>query len=99
MTCQVVGDVALLTITLAPLSTMNLPRRILEEILQAASWMGLRVVVVDCHNSIDLVKGLEYYDEMRVIDVAREALVRADSSPRWSFEAVVARRVPWEWGG
>ena len=69
VTCQVVGDVALLTITLAPLSTMNLPRRILEEILQAASWMGLRVVV-DCHNSIDLVKGLDYYDEKRIIDVA-----------------------------
>ncbi len=97
-TCQVIGDIALITLTLAPLSYDDLPERILDEIQEAASRMGLRATVVDCHNSIDLVKGLDDYDETRIIDAAREALERADSSPRRRFEAAVARRVPWEWG-
>ncbi|MBL7079123.1 DUF2070 family protein [Candidatus Bathyarchaeota archaeon] len=97
-TCQVIGDVALITITLAPLSYDDLPERILSGIQEAASRMGLRAIVVDCHSSIDLVKGLDDYDETRIIDAAREALERADASPRWRFEAAVARLVPWEWG-
>ncbi len=98
VTCQVIGDVALITITLAPLSYDDLPERVFDEIQEAASSMGLRAIVVDSHNSIDLVKGLDDYDETRIIEVAREALERADASPRWPFEAAVARRIPWEWG-
>jgi len=97
-TCQVIGDVALITITLAPISYDDLPERILDEIQEAASRMDLRTIVVDCHNSIDLMKGLDDYDETRIIDAAREALERAGSSPQWRFEAAVARRVPGEWG-
>ena len=98
VTCQVIGDVALLTISLAPLSYDDLPRRIFDEIQEAASGMGLRTIIVDCHNSIDLMKGLDDYDETGILDAAREALDRAGSSVRWRFEAAVARRVPWEWG-
>ncbi len=98
VTCQVIGDVALITVTLAPLSYDDLPERVFDEIQAAASSMGLRAIVVDSHNSIDLVKGLDDYDETRIIDAAREALERADASPRWPFEAAVARRIPWEWG-
>ena len=97
-TCQVIGDVALITLTLAPLSYDDLPERILDEIQEAASRRGLEAIVVDCHNSIDLVKGLDDYDETRIIDAAREALETVDASPRRRFEAAVARRVPWEWG-
>jgi predicted neutral ceramidase superfamily lipid hydrolase len=96
--CQIIGDVALLTITLAPFSYDDLSRRIFDEIRVAASGMGLRAIIVDCHNSIDLMKGLDDYDETRIIDAARAALERAVSSPRRRFDAAVARRVPWEWG-
>ena len=98
VTCQVIGDVALITVTLAPLSYDDLPEMILDEIQEAASSMGLRAIVVDSHNSIDLLKGLDDYEEPRIIDAAKEALERADALPRRSFEAAVARRVPWEWG-
>jgi predicted neutral ceramidase superfamily lipid hydrolase len=98
VTCQVIGDVALLTITLAPLSYDDLPGRILDEIQMVASSMGLRAIVVDSHNNIDLMKGLDDYDETSIIDAARVALERGNVSPRRRFEAAVARRVPWEWG-
>jgi putative membrane protein len=98
VTCQVIGNVALLTITLSPLSYDDLPEQLLDEIQDVASSIGLRAIVVDCHNSIDFTRGLDNYDETRIIDVVREALERANDSHRWRFEAAVARCVPWEWG-
>lgn len=96
--CQIFGDTALLTITLAPVSYDDLPDGILDEIQSVASGLNLTAVVIDCHNSIDLARGLEEYDTTRVVEAARTAMEKGVSSGRGSFEVAVARRVPSEWG-
>jgi putative membrane protein len=98
VSCQTFGETALLTISLSPLSYDDLPDVILEEIRGVASGLNIKAIVVDCHNCIDLVEGLDDYDETSVVEAARAAMERGISSGRGRFEAAVARRVPPEWG-
>ena len=96
--CQLFGDVALITLTLSPLSYDDLPETIKDVITDLSGELGLEVIVVDSHNSIDLEGGLEEYDASAVVEVAREAIKRAQSEPKYSFKVGVSRIVPDEWG-
>ncbi|MGD2201598.1 MAG: DUF2070 family protein, partial [Candidatus Bathyarchaeota archaeon] len=96
--CQVFGDTALITLTLAPLSYDDLPEQIVEEIVGWAGRRGLRGIVVDSHNSIDLEGGLDTYETGDVTAAAREAVEAAEGAQKQLFEVATARMIPGEWG-
>lgn len=53
-TCQIFGDCALITLTLAPHMMEDLPRHLSDEIIREAKRKGLAsAIVIDAHNSID----------------------------------------------
>jgi putative membrane protein len=66
--CQIFGDTALLTFTLAPKTTEDLPQelgRIVQE--QAASYGLKNAIVINAHNSLtDIDDTHEYLDELQV---------------------------------
>jgi putative membrane protein len=49
---QAFGNIALLTITLAPTEMEDLPTRVSTEIEEEASRLGFEVLIIDAHNSI-----------------------------------------------
>ena len=96
--CQLFGDVALVTLTLSPLSYDDLPETIRDVITDLSGRLSLEAIVVDSHNSIDLEGGLEEYDTSTVVEAARVAIKRARSEPTYPFKAGVSRVIPDEWG-
>jgi len=98
VSCQLFGDVALITLTLSPLSYDDLPETIKDVITDLLGELGLEAIVVDSHNSIDLEGGFEEYDASAFVEVARESIKRAQSEPKYSFKVGVSRIVPDEWG-
>ena len=68
-TCQIFGDCALLTLTLAPKTTEDFPKEIGEHISKSASKLGLsNFIVVNAHNSINSLEQSE--EEFKLLKVA-----------------------------
>ncbi len=53
VSCQIFGDCALLTLTIAPKSMEDLPKELDSFIVKEAEKQGLSALVIDAHNSIE----------------------------------------------
>ena len=93
--CQIFGDCALLTLTIAPKTMEDLPQELDSFIVKEAEKLGLSTLVIDAHNSIE---GPFNVDEavvsLRKASVA--SLKKALSYERSSFEVGAATVVPRE---
>jgi putative membrane protein len=95
--CQLFGDLALITLTLSPKSYDDLPEELGERIIDAAREMGLTAVVVDSHNSIFLGDELGAEDVENLLESAVEAMKLAKIAPKHEFLVGAARVIPEEW--
>jgi putative membrane protein len=98
VTCQLFGDSAFITISLSPLSYDDIPEWVGDAIEKEAEALGIRALVVDSHNSINLKKELDDYDPDIIIKATTKALRKAMSQERYPFEASIVRVIPEEWG-
>jgi len=94
--CQIFGDCAFLTLTVAPKTTEDLPQELDLVIGEAAKKLGLHdAVVVNAHNSIN-----GSFDLDRATDslkkVATESLAKAFASERLPLEVGAANIIPKE---
>ncbi len=96
--CQMFGDVALVTLTLSPKSFDDLPEELGDRIMEAASAMSVIAVVVDSHNSILQMDNLEDSDVDDLFQAAVEAMRSTKEASRYTFSVGAARVVPGEWG-
>ena len=96
--CQIFGDCAFLTLTLAPETMEDLPEELNSAIVSEAGERGLSsTIVVDAHNSIDGPFKLEkVINPLRMAAVA--SLEEALSCPRLPFQVGASRIVPKEFG-
>jgi len=97
--CQIFGDHALLTLTLAPKTMEDLPPEINEIVIREAKRMGLTsAVAIDAHNSIEG----PFNPEEEVIAPARKVIMdvseRALGYERSRFDLGAAKVVPREFG-
>lgn len=93
--CQIFGDCALLTLTMAPKTMEDLPQELDSLIVKEAEKLGLSALVIDAHNSIDGSFNLnEAVVPLRKASVA--ILKKALRCERSSFEVGAARVVPKE---
>ncbi len=86
VTGQAFGNIALLTITLAPSEMEDLPMGILEEVERKASKRGFRVLTVDSHNSITGQTSITPTQARRVVEAAAKVLERLEASPKGPFK-------------
>ncbi|MFQ6095691.1 MAG: DUF2070 family protein [Candidatus Bathyarchaeia archaeon] len=96
--CQIFGDCALFTLTLAPETMEDLPKELDHTIIQEAKKRGLATAItIDAHNSIqgpfDLTKAAELLRKAAV-----EALEKAVRCRQYSFEVGAAEVNPTEFG-
>lgn len=96
--CQIFGDCALLTLTMAPKTTEDLPEGLDMSIINEAEKRGiLCAIVVDAHNSINKSFNLD-----KAIGSLKEAAVasmqEAASRDRFPFEIGTAKVIPKEFG-
>ena len=96
--CQMFGDVALVTLTLSPKSHDDLPEELSDRIMEASSTMGVTAAVVDSHNSLLQRDELDDSDVENLFQAAVEAIKRAKEGGLYGFSVGVARAVPSEWG-
>ena len=94
--CQIFGDCAVLTLTLAPETTEDFPQEIGDFILEEASKLGLaHVIIINAHNSINGV-----FDVSGVVEPLKEAaldvLKKASKLKPSSIEVGAAKVVPKE---
>lgn len=94
--CQIFGACAVLTLTLAPETTEDFPQEVGDFILEEASKLGLKhVVIINAHNSIndpfDVSSAVESLKE-----VALDVLKKASKLKASSFEVGVAKVLPTE---
>lgn len=96
--CQIFGDCAFLTLTLAPETMEDLPEELNSAIVSEAEERGLPLtIVIDAHNSIDGPFNLEKaVNPLRMAAVA--SLDEALSCQRYSFQVGASRVVPEEFG-
>lgn len=93
--CQIFGDCALLTLTIAPKTMEDLPQELDSFITQEAEKRGLSAFVIDAHNSIEGPFNVnEAVASLRKASVA--SLKKALSYERSSFEIGAATVVPKE---
>ena len=94
--CQIFGDCALVTLTLAPETMEDLPLEINEAILREAQKKGLSwVVAVDAHNSIQGLFDVE--KAVEPVEKSSKAIIELVSSYKQSrFEVGAAKVVPTE---
>ena len=93
-TSQIIGTVALVTLTLSPKSFEDLPRELEETIISKARDLGITAYIVDLHNSIDGSHGLDGQDIQDLCDAAVEAMNQTASLPRASLEVGCSRIRP-----
>jgi putative membrane protein len=86
VSCQVFGETVLLSFTLAPKTTEDLPQELGRIVREEADKRGLKcAIVINAHNSIDEVVDMaESLETLR--DVASSCLERAVSQPSETFE-------------
>jgi putative membrane protein len=82
---QAFGQVALLTITLAPEEMEDLPSEVSSSIDSQASSMGLRVLTIDSHNSIQTQTSITQAQAERIIAAAGKVLNRLKTEPQGAF--------------
>ncbi len=92
--CQIFGNCALLTLTLAPETTEDFPQEIGDAILRETSNLGLaHVMIINAHNSIN-----RYFDVGGTVEslkeVALEALRRTSKEEPSPLEVGAARVSP-----
>ena len=93
--CQMFGNCALLTLTIAPKSMEDLPQELDSFIVKEAEKLGLSALVIDAHNSIEGPFNVnEAVVSLRKASVA--SLRKALSYERSSFEVGAATVVPKE---
>lgn len=101
-TCQLFGDVALVTVTCAPRSMEDVPREIELEIRRMGEELGVKaVVVIDAHNSIGSINEVPVLSEEELEalrQAAQKAIGHAMKERRETFSIGVARVLPVEFG-
>jgi putative membrane protein len=101
-TCQIFGDVALITLTFAPLGMEDVPKHIGLEIREIGKKLGFKdVIVIDAHNSISESNELQSLttDKLRsLVEVADQALNLAVKEKRFCFKMGIAHITPLEFG-
>ncbi|MDX1701740.1 MAG: DUF2070 family protein, partial [Melioribacteraceae bacterium] len=105
-TCQIFGDVALITLTFAPLGMEDVPKHIGLEIRALGIKKGFKdVIVVDAHNSVNTSIDLHILtpEKLRsLVEVADQALSLAAKEKRFPFLMGIAHVTPYEfenWSG
>ena len=96
--CQLFGDVALITLSLSPKNYDDLPDELAERIIKTAMEMGLTAVVVDSHHSFTFNTELDEYDADTIYQAATEALRRSRKIPQSGYAVGAASVIPREWG-
>ena len=83
--CQIFGDTAFLSFTLAPKTTEDLPQELGRIVTEEAKKLGLlNAVVVNCHNCLtNIVDSAEHLDELR--KAASKCLQKAIALPTKTF--------------
>jgi putative membrane protein len=97
--CQIFGNAAFLSVTLAPKTTEDFPQELGMFARQEAKRLGLACcVVVNAHNSIDQTNDMpnEALDSLRA--VAADCLEKAVAMKRLPFEVGAATILPKEFG-
>ncbi len=94
--CQIFGECAVVTLTLAPKTTEDFPQEIGDFVVEEASRLGLaHVVIINAHNSIN-----SPFDVNSVMpslkEAAQDALRKASNLKASSFEVGAAKVVPKE---
>ena len=94
--CQIFGNCAVFTLTLAPETTEDFPQEVGDFILEEASRLGLaHVIIINAHNSIN-----GPFDVSKVVEPLKEAaldvLKKASNLKASSFEVGAAKVVPKE---
>ncbi len=94
--CQIFDDCAVVTLTLAPQTTEDLPQEVGDFILNEASRIGLKhVLIINAHNSINNPFDVESaVDSLK--EAALEALKKASELKPARFEVGATRVVPEE---
>ena len=96
--CQIFGDTALLSFSLAPKTTEDLPQELGRFVREEARRLGLRdAIVVNAHNSITAVTDMEESLEMLEAAASR-CLSKAVSARASSFQVGAATVYPKEFG-
>ncbi len=94
--CQIFGECAIVTLTLAPETTEDFPQEVGDFVIDKASKLGLKhVILINAHNSIN-----NLYDVDHAIEFLKEAAFNAlkkafDQKPSY-FEVGSAKIVPKE---
>ena len=100
--CQMFGDIALLTLTFAPGNMEDIPFDVGLEIIDRARAVGAKdAVVIDAHNSIEDVSGFSELEPSQLQDLkiaAESAVKKALAKKRSPFELGISRIVPEELG-
>ena len=93
--CQIFGECALLTLTVAPKTMEDLPQELNSFIIEEAAKLGFSALVIDAHNSIE-----GFFNISEAVDSLREAAVtslkKAVKKERSSFEIGAATVLPEE---
>ncbi len=94
--CQIFGDTAFLSFTLAPKTTEDLPQELGQLVREEAEKLGLKhAVVVNCHNSItDIIDTQEHIASLKL--AASECLKKAVLLPTKPFMVGAASVFPVE---
>ena len=96
--CQIFGKTALLSFTLAPKTTEDLPQQLGRIVSEEAEKLGLECnVVVNAHNSIDDKVDVEA-SLGTLHEVASKCLKKAVSLPSYAFEIGASTVFPKEFG-
>jgi len=96
--CQIFGDAALITLTLAPKRHDDIPTAVKRRIREAAAAHGLTAIVSDAHNCLDHEDYLDDKDAENLVAAAEDAMKKAIAAPKKPFKAGVSRVRPSEWG-
>lgn len=100
--CQIFGDIALLTLTGAPANMEDIPKEIGLEIIEKGQKMGVKeAIVIDAHNSLERSNKknrLSGIDLQNIVYVAEKAIAKALKEERLSLKMGVAKISPKEFG-
>jgi putative membrane protein len=98
VSCQVFGKTALLSFTLAPKTTEDLPQELGRIVREEAEKLGIECnVVVNAHNSINDTVDVEA-SLCTLSDVASKCLKKAVTLPSYAFEIGASTVFPKEFG-
>src|SRR5690242_7066042 len=82
---QAFGNIALLTVTLAPMEMEDLPTEVSVEIEREASRLGFEVLIIDAHNSIVGQTSITPQQAERIVAAAIRVLAKLSASPQGPF--------------